>query len=42
MARKGKREDVQQTFRQFAWNLAGVIASTKGVPKPPPKPAGSR
>ena len=42
MARKGKREDVQQTFRQFAWNLAGAIATTKATGKPPPKPAGSR
>ena len=42
MGRKGKREDVQQTFRQFAWNLAGAIASTRATGKPPPKPAGSR
>ena len=42
MGRKGKREDVQQTFRQFAWNLAGAIATTKATGKPPPKPAGSR
>jgi hypothetical protein len=33
MANKQNREAVQQTFRQFAWNLAGTLA------KPPAHPA---
>lgn len=28
MANKQKRENAQQTFRQFAWNLAGTLAKT--------------
>ena len=40
MSRKAKPQEAQQTFRQFAWNLAGAIASTKGADKPAPKPAG--
>ena len=26
MANKQNRESAQQTFRQFAWNLAGTLA----------------
>lgn len=26
MANKQNRENAQQTFRQFAWNLAGTLA----------------
>jgi hypothetical protein len=26
MGHKQKRVDAQQTFRQFAWNLAGTLA----------------
>lgn len=29
MANKPDRETAQQTFRQFAWNLAGALAKTK-------------
>jgi hypothetical protein len=29
MAEKGNREAAQQTFKQFAWNLAGTIADQK-------------
>lgn len=28
MAKKQKREIAQQTFRQFAWNLAGTLAKS--------------
>ena len=34
MANKQNRENAQQTFRQFAWNLAGTLASAKGGQKP--------
>ena len=35
MADKQNREAAQQTFRQFAWNLAGTLADKqRGVPKP--------
>lgn len=37
MAEKGSRETAQQTFRQFAWNLAGTLAD-KG--RPATKPSG--
>jgi hypothetical protein len=30
MAEKQNRENAQQTFRQFAWNLAGTLADRKG------------
>ena len=33
MANKTSRETAQQTFRQFAWNLAGTLASPKGGSK---------
>jgi hypothetical protein len=29
MAEKQNREAAQQTFRQFAWNLAGTLADRK-------------
>lgn len=35
MADKQNREAVQQTFRQFAWNLAGTLADKQRVaPRP--------
>lgn len=35
MADKPNRENAQQTFRQFAWNLAGTLADKqRGAPKP--------
>ena len=35
MASKNNRENAQQTFRQFAWNLAGTLAKDKpAAPKP--------
>jgi hypothetical protein len=35
MANKQNRESAQQTFRQFAWNLAGTLAKPgKPVIKP--------
>lgn len=42
MADKQGRENAQQTFRQFAWNLAGTLASTKTGGKPVAKPGGKR
>ncbi|HEV7344798.1 MAG TPA: hypothetical protein VGN60_04100 [Devosia sp.] len=34
MATKQNRQQAQQTFRQFAWNLAGTLASAKVGPRP--------
>ena len=34
MTNKQNRENAQQTFRQFAWNLAGTLAGTKGGQRP--------
>lgn len=34
MASKHNRENAQQTFRQFAWNLAGSLAGAKGNVRP--------
>ena len=35
MAEKQNRENAQQTFRQFAWNLAGTLADKQaGSAKP--------
>ena len=43
MADKTSREQAQQTFRQFAWNLAGTLASAKGgATKPAAKPGRRR
>ena len=42
MADKTSRETAQQTFRQFAWNLAGTLASAKAGNRPPLKPGGKR
>lgn len=38
MANKHKPVDAQQTFRQFAWNIAGTLAKTKPAPPRPGKP----
>ena len=35
MANKHNRENAQQTFRQFAWNLAGTLSK-------PGKPAAAK
>ena len=37
MANKPNRENAQQTFRQFAWNLAGTLAKTKPTAAKPGK-----
>ena len=42
MATKHNRENAQQTFRQFAWNLAGTLASSKTGGKAVVKPVGKR
>ena len=42
MADKQGRENAQQTFRQFAWNLAGTLASAKAGLKPPAAKPGKR
>jgi hypothetical protein len=35
MTNKPDRVNAQQTFRQFAWNLAGSLAKTKpATPRP--------
>ena len=42
MASKPNRENAQQTFRQFAWNLAGTLAGPKPGGKAAAKPLGKR
>lgn len=42
MANKSNRETAQQTFRQFAWNLAGTLAHTRPSGKASAKPGGKR
>lgn len=42
MANKQSRDNAQQTFRQFAWNLAGTLANGKASAKPVGKPGGKR
>lgn len=42
MADKQNREHVQQTFRQFAWNLAGSLADKQRGPAPPKSGGGKR
>lgn len=43
MGDKTSREAAQQTFRQFAWNLAGTLATSKqGGAKPAGKPGAKR
>jgi hypothetical protein len=42
MANKSNRENAQQTFRQFAWNLAGTLASAKAGPRPAQVKPGKR
>lgn len=41
MADKQNRENAQQTFRQFAWNLAGTLAD-KQVSTPKPRTGGTK
>ena len=42
MPDKQNRENAQQTFRQFAWNLAGTLASVKAGQRPPGAKPGTR
>ena len=43
MANKNNREHAQQTFRQFAWNLAGTLARpVRRAAKPRPVAAVKR
>lgn len=42
MADKTSRDNAQQTFRQFAWNLAGTLASPKAGSKTQAKPVSKR
>ena len=42
MGSKQNRAEAQQTFRQFAWNLAGTLASAKGGQRPVARPVGKR
>ncbi len=42
MANKQNREAVQQTFRQFAWNLAGTLAGAKTGTRPTGAKPGKR
>lgn len=42
MGNKTSRENAQQTFRQFAWNLAGTLATPKGSKTAAAPPAGKR
>lgn len=42
MANKSNRENAQQTFRQFAWNLAGTLARPKAGTPPAGRPGGKR
>ena len=41
MAEKANREAAQQTFKQFAWNLAGTLADQKRG-RATPKSAGGK
>jgi hypothetical protein len=36
---KAGRDEAQNVFRQFAWNLAGKLAPPKPPPRPKPRPA---
>ncbi|WDR06404.1 hypothetical protein PSQ90_02745 [Devosia rhodophyticola] len=42
MAEKSGQNSAQQTFRQFAWHLAGTLASAKGTGKPAKAGGGKR
>ncbi|MGV8832864.1 MAG: hypothetical protein ACOH2N_12885 [Devosia sp.] len=42
MAKKNNFPKAQQVFRQFAWNLAGTLASPKPGGKSAAKPGGKR
>lgn len=41
MTDKQNRDVARETFRQFAWNLAGTLADRKG-PKPRPGSGGTK
>lgn len=41
MTEKPDRENAQQTFRQFAWNLAGTLADKQRA-APKPRPGGTK
>lgn len=41
MADKQNREQAQQTFRQFAWNLAGTLADKQRM-APKPRSSGTK
>jgi len=42
MGKKHNFSNAQQTFRQFAWNLAGTLASARPTGKSAAKPTGKR
>ena len=43
MSDKQNRDNAQQTFRQFAWNLAGTLADKqRGPAKPVARPGSKR
>ena len=42
MANKHDRTQAQQTFRQFAWNLAGTLQDAKSGARPVATPMGKR
>jgi len=42
MAKKSNFAKGQQTFRQFAWNLAGTLAQSRPAGKAAAKPGGKR
>ena len=42
MAKKSNIPKAQQVFRQFAWNLAGTLASSRPGSKVVLKPGGKR
>jgi hypothetical protein len=42
MANKQNRVTAQQTFRQFAWNLAGTLGSAKAGSRPAGAKPGKR
>lgn len=35
---KAGRDEAQNVFRQFAWNIAGNLAGKLATPKPPARP----
>jgi hypothetical protein len=42
MGKKPSRETARQTFRQFAWNLAGTLAAARGGKGVPAGQGGKR